>query len=213
MATFVGSNAEFHHFIGPRIRNAVNLFARKGRLSRKGVCEHCNQPNLVLDSAHVTGRGRRHFIDQVLARYTSAGTVRCLMEDVEKEIILAHGDATDAFKFLCKPCHREYDKNTDNYPVNVPASNQAITPHQSDNYRLKLKFNPSNEVDFLAALIEHKTARITMTMQDGSVDTRIWHAGNFGPTSNLRGNLSSGYFRNWRDRGIVEGLIEIVYPR
>ncbi|WP_419951169.1 hypothetical protein [Methylobacterium sp.] len=211
MANFVGSNAEFHHFIGPRIRNAVNLFARKGRLARKGVCEHCNQPNLVLDSAHVTGRGRRHFIDQVLARYTSAGTVRCSMEDVEKEIILAHGDAADAFKFLCKPCHREYDNNSDITPNKSPELSVTISADKYNSHRLRLTFDPSNEDEFVAALIKHKTARLTMTMRDGRVETKIWHAWNFSPTSNLRGNLSSGYFRNWRERGIVEGLIEIVY--
>lgn len=211
MATFVGTKDEFHRFIGPRIRNAVNLFARKGRVSRQGVCEHCETPDQILDSAHTTGRGRRHFIDEVIDRYTSGDTVRCSIEVVENEIIVAHGDVTTAFKFLCKPCHRAYDTIAPPIVIEDAASAQTLPLHARHTSRLRLTFVPANEIDFKNDLIKYKKAKVTTITHDGRHETRIWTANNFSAQSNLRGNLASGYFRDWQSRGIAGGRIEIIY--
>src|ERR1700733_14730700 len=107
MATFEGTIREFHHYVGPRIRNAINLFARKQRIARKGVCENCRGSGQTLESAHVHGKGRRTIIEAVLAAYTTEGRVRCDLAAVEKEILDGHGPVAEAFRFLCSPCHRD----------------------------------------------------------------------------------------------------------
>src|SRR4051812_7255042 len=109
MAIFEGSVQDFHDHIGPRIRNRINGFARKERKARNGICEHCGKANQELDSAHVHGKDRRTIIEAVLARYVVEGTVWCDIKTVEAEILVEHGDVRDAFKFLCKECHVNYD--------------------------------------------------------------------------------------------------------
>lgn len=69
MAKFVGTVQEFHHFIGPKVRNAVNLAARGHRNRLVGICEGCSE-KAELQSAHVHGRDRRTLIETVLAGYT-----------------------------------------------------------------------------------------------------------------------------------------------
>ncbi len=110
MAIFEGSVQEFHHYVGPRIKNAINLFCQKARKARNGVCEHCNKTVKILDSAHVHGRDRRSIIEDILTAYESAGVVRCDIKVVEREILDGHGIVADTFKFLCKDCHVQYDK-------------------------------------------------------------------------------------------------------
>jgi hypothetical protein len=66
MAKFIGTVQEFHHFIGPKIRNSVNLAARNHRNRVGGVCQECGQ-KAELQSAHVHGRGRRTMIEAILA--------------------------------------------------------------------------------------------------------------------------------------------------
>src|SRR5271169_2316455 len=111
MAKFEGSVQEFHHYVGPRIRNAINIFVRKERNSRNGICEHCNKRETILDAAHIHGRKRRDIIEIILSSYEIDGIVRCDIEAVEREILDGHGVIADTFKFLCKDCHVQYDKN------------------------------------------------------------------------------------------------------
>jgi hypothetical protein len=109
MAQFVGTIQEFHHFIGPRIRNVVNLAAASHRKKRAGICEHCEE-KAELQSAHVHGRGRRAIIEAVLAQYkTGENLLSCDLEQVEKQILDGHLPIKETFKFLCHPCHVAYD--------------------------------------------------------------------------------------------------------
>src|SRR6266436_1029815 len=110
MAIFEGSVQEFHHYVGPRIRNAVNVFCQKARKARNGVCEHCKRTVKSLDSAHIHGRGRRSIIEDILSAHERDGVIRCDIKAVEKEILDGHGVVADTFKFLCKDCHVQYDK-------------------------------------------------------------------------------------------------------
>jgi hypothetical protein len=113
MAIFEGTVQEFHHYVGPRIRNAINTFARKERLSRKGVCEHCKKPGKILEAAHVHGKDRRGIIETILKAHQRNGRVRCEIEAVEKQILKGHGPIAHAFKFLCRECHKLYDTKPD----------------------------------------------------------------------------------------------------
>jgi hypothetical protein len=110
MAKFEGNIQEFHHYIGPRIRNRIQYLARKERNARNGVCEDCQNTGQELHSAHVRGRDRRTIIESVLARYESNGIVSCDIGIAEFEVIAEHGDVREAFKFLCNGCHVIYDK-------------------------------------------------------------------------------------------------------
>ena len=44
---------------------------------------------------------------------------------------------------------------------------------------------------------------VAIIYSDGRRDERRWNVNNFGPDSNLSGNLSSGFLRGWREKGIV----------
>lgn len=111
MASFRGTFQEFHHFIGPRIRNAVNSLTQKERLKRKGICEFC-QKQATLDSAHVHEKGRRLIIENVLKKHVVEEVVSISdLNELEKEILEAHIPISSTFKFICKQCHSEYDSN------------------------------------------------------------------------------------------------------
>ncbi len=109
MARFVGTVQEFHHFIGPKIRNAVNYAARKHRNRLGGVCENCGA-QAELHSAHIHGRDRRTLIEAALRDDTNeTGVVDCDVEGVERKIIDSHLPIEDTFKFMCHACHVAYD--------------------------------------------------------------------------------------------------------
>ncbi len=111
MPSFEGTVQEFHNYIGPRIRNVVNSLTRKPRLERNGICEFCGKKG-TLESAHVHGKGRRKIIEDVLRNYTNGKTIRIHdLNIIEQEILDAHLPLSKTFKFICKPCHTEYDSN------------------------------------------------------------------------------------------------------
>ncbi len=126
MAIFEGTVQEFHRYVGPRIRNAINLFARRERLARKGVCEHCKQTGQVLESAHVHGKGRRAIIEAILKAHERNGRVRCDIRTVENQILEGHGPVANAFKFLCKDCHRRYDAVGSQMPKDTKRSGGSV---------------------------------------------------------------------------------------
>lgn len=111
MAKFIGSLKEFHDYIGPRIRNVVNGITRKHRLEKGGICEFCGK-SAELQSAHVHGKDRRSIIESVLKPLTNSnGEIACDIGNVEEKIICAHMPIEDTFKFICHPCHVEYDSS------------------------------------------------------------------------------------------------------
>lgn len=113
MARFVGTVQDYHHFIGPRIRNVVNQAAAADRKSHGGICEFCGE-TAELQSAHVHGRERRMLIESVLAQYVRPdGLVDIDIEAVERQVIDAHMPIEDTFKFICPACHRRYDAGAD----------------------------------------------------------------------------------------------------
>src|SRR3989339_1118469 len=113
MAIFEGTIQEFHHFLGPRIRNAINNFTRSYRNQRNGICEgNCGKEKKELHSAHVQGQGRRSIIEKVLSSSAINGKIRCDIREIEKKIMEAHLPIKNNFKFLCHKCHVEYDSNS-----------------------------------------------------------------------------------------------------
>ncbi len=113
MANFEGTIQEFHHFLGPRIRNAINNFTRNHRKNLNGICEECGFEK-ELHSAHIHGSDRRTIIENVLSNFNNNGIIRCDIELVEKKILEAHLPIEKCFKFLCHSCHLAYDSEVGN---------------------------------------------------------------------------------------------------
>ena len=109
MAFFEGTIQEFHHFVGPRIRNQINTKTKKVRNSKNGICEHCSNKR-ELESAHIHGKGRRTIIEDVLSSHLVGGLVKIELSEIENEIIDKHNPIDQTFKFLCKSCHTKYDE-------------------------------------------------------------------------------------------------------
>ncbi len=109
MAFFEGRIQEFHHFIGPRIRNKINTKTKKIRDSKNGICEDCGNKK-ELESAHIHGKDRRAIIEDVLSGHIIDGLVKVELLEIENEIIERHHPIDKTFKFLCKSCHTKYDE-------------------------------------------------------------------------------------------------------
>ena len=65
-----------------------------------------------------------------------------------------------------------------------------------------LTFTP-NEETFRLHLVENKRAKVVLHYSDGTTEQKDWIANNFKETSNLRGNIWSGYLRGWKDNHIT----------
>lgn len=209
MAQFQGTIQEFHHYIGPRIRNIINTFAKKERMARDGVCETCGKTNQILESAHIHGRGRRTIIEKVLSRYPDNVFIQCDLKTVENEILEEHGTISDVFKFLCKQCHWKYDNL---FPTKRNSSAQRASPNvtaATSMDKLKINFFPDNEKTFKSLLIKNQKAYILLHKINGESELKEWRSKSFKETSNLRGNIFSGYLRGWKQKGIVEANLAI----
>jgi hypothetical protein len=196
MARFVGTVQDYHHFIGPRIRNVVNQAAAPARKSRGGICEHCGEQH-ELQSAHVHGRDRRTLIEGVLAPYTRPdGYVEIEIDDVERQIIDAHMPIEETFKFICASCHRAYDAGTTQRGAtrerrkNRPSGNGEFKKlgrielwagrPQQDNHQMIRAFlglEQAGEV-YLSVLREYCERELGMTGFDGKYASLKTDAGN-----------------------------------
>lgn len=77
-------------------------------------------------------------------------------------------------------------------------------------HRKELVFLPS-EAEFRRQLLIHKRALVELEYTDGSTEEKVWNAARFTESSNLRGNLASGYLRNWAKRGIVKATFQVAH--
>ncbi|HEL8012957.1 TPA: hypothetical protein U0A13_004973 [Escherichia coli] len=73
-----------------------------------------------------------------------------------------------------------------------------------------LFFNPGNETEFKKALLISKQARVELYKRDGTCEEGVWNARNLSERSSIRGNLWSGYLRNWDQKGIVRAVFTII---
>ena len=88
MASFIGTRKEFKRFIGPRLRNLVNI---RTKAYRTGVanCNHCGSPDR-LESAHVRGRDRNQIIDALLEQFTHDEVVTIDLAKFEQLFVSEH---------------------------------------------------------------------------------------------------------------------------
>jgi hypothetical protein len=110
MARFIGTIEDYEKYIGPRIRNIVNTFAKSERDSRNGKCEFCGQ-NTELESAHKHGKERNQLIKEALKKYDNGSYFDIDVEKCEQDILELHTPINAVFYFLCRKCHRSYDSN------------------------------------------------------------------------------------------------------
>lgn len=75
--------------------------------------------------------------------------------------------------------------------------------------RPTLVFRPADETEFKERLLRRRLAKVVLHKADGSSETQVWRAERFSRTSNLRGNLWSGYLRGWETRGITRAEFTI----
>jgi hypothetical protein len=155
----------------------------------------------------VQGKDRRTIIATVLRRYDNQGVIRCELGVAEREVLMEHGSISDSFKFLCKQCHVRYDRGLS--PPKTGHNNPNI-PAVTNGERLQIDFFPADESMFKSLLIQRKRAYVRLYTSDGKAGpVTEWNAERFTETSNLRGNLFSGYLRNWKNRGIVKAELAI----
>ena len=143
MAEFVGTIEEFNRYIGPRIRNVINVIAKSERKSRNGICEHCGA-KAELQSAHIKGHERTLIIKDVLSNYKDGESID--INEVESEIINRHYPIKEKFLFICKSCHTKYDaKDRD----------ELLMEHEADE-NLEIK-----DIDIISDEIEKVKTRVS----------------------------------------------------
>ena len=145
MAQFKGTIQEFHHFLGPRIKNSVNSFTRKYRNQRNGICEDCGETK-ELHSAHVHGQERRTLIENILIHYQNSDVVKCDIRKQE-EILEAHLPIEKCFKFLCHSCHVAYDSNKNSVPREKSATRNSSSEKHTKITRIKIWANRPYQVN------------------------------------------------------------------
>lgn len=148
MANFEGSIQEFHHFIGPKIKNQINNLTRDLRTKLKSKCEHCFEIK-ELESAHVHGKDRRSIIESVLRSHFFENLVRCDIQKVEDEIIRAHSPVRETFLFICKSCHVKYDSgNKREININKQKNNTVNLDNEFKKIgRIKLWAERQNQIN------------------------------------------------------------------
>lgn len=110
MAVFEGTEPEFNRYIGPRVRNLVQLMTKSAKRAAGGACSHCGRTDVELEAAHVHGRERTTIIHELLEHYRVGETHRVDLESFERELRAAHEPIEKSFLFLCSDCHRAYDR-------------------------------------------------------------------------------------------------------
>ncbi len=109
MGTFTGTTSEFRRYIGPRLRNIVNLITRQHK-AEVAKCEQCGcSEKGKLEAAHVAGRDRNQLIDLILQPFIKDGIVTVDVAIFEKLFETQHHPIHKSILILCRACHKKYD--------------------------------------------------------------------------------------------------------
>jgi len=214
---FTGTSQEFKRYVGPRLRNFVQMITKKHKAA-VGACEHCGCGG-QLESAHVKGRDRNQIIDLLLSAISTESVLTVELKQFEKNFKLEHDPVKKAILILCRECHRKYDtviysalpNTVDLAPVAEHSG--AILVIESPDSILPITLEPSQSPEFKRQLLACRHAQITTFYNDGRVEHHPWDASRFSETSNVMRNLRSRLeFRQgvWRQSGIVKVHVRIV---
>ncbi len=217
MATFEGTSQEFKRYLGPHLRNVVQLITKKQK-AEVGACEHCGVGE-KLESAHVRGRDRTEIINSLLGTAEPADTVRVDLVQFEKAFKSEHEPVEKAILILCRDCHWRYDSNILHQPASpqathvISAADVMSASQATPEGILPITLDPPRASDFKDELLKCGGAEITIHYSDGRTETRRWNASRFSESSNVFGNLRSRpEFRQgeWQSRGIVKVHVRVL---
>jgi len=92
----------------------------------------------------------------------------------------------------------------DVYEGKQPNSKKSSVPPEDALPKCKpdLTFHPDEET-FRQKLIQGVTATVLLRYDDGLEDERTWNPSRFSEKSSLRGNIWSGFLRDWKENHIV----------
>jgi ribosome-binding protein aMBF1 (putative translation factor) len=146
MARFIGTIDDYEKYIGPRIKNVVNTFAKSERDSRNRKCEFCGK-NAELESAHKHGKERKQLIKEALKKYDNGTYFDVDVEKCEHDILELHNPINSVFYFLCRECHRKYDSNnSQEIIVNTqPSMENDAKKEYSNNKPHQLQVNKNDD--------------------------------------------------------------------
>ncbi|MBK8744091.1 hypothetical protein [Propionivibrio sp.] len=217
MPIFTGTSQEFKRYVGPRLRNFVQMITKKHKAA-VGACEHCGCGG-QLESAHVKGRDRNQIIDLLLSAISTESVLTVELKQFEKNFKLEHDPVEKAILILCRECHMKYDTAIHSAPSStvdfapVAEHSGAVPVIESPDSILPITLEPSQSAEFKRQLLACRHAQITTFHNDGRVEHHPWDASRFSDTSNVMGNLRSRpEFRQgaWRQSGIVKVHVRIV---
>jgi len=146
MAIFIGTDREYHDFIGPRIRNVVQRITLNEKRKCNNICAHCKNEHVELESAHIHGNERKKIVEKILAQYKIDNLYKIDIAIVENEIIKAHYPINENFIFLCRSCHKKYDsqyQEDEIYDEDQNVKNISITKNIN-----KLENTNENDLEF-----------------------------------------------------------------
>lgn len=108
-ASFAGTMAEFHLYVGPAIRNQVAAFTHRARVKQGGVCQACGQVR-ELQSVHPRNSGRRDLIEKTLAKYLDKDGVLHIpdLAAAVGEIMAVQRGVP--YLWLCRADHNKYER-------------------------------------------------------------------------------------------------------
>jgi|SRR5687768_7038875 len=214
MASFIGTRKEFKRFIGPRLRNLVNIRTKAYRIGVAN-CNHCGSPDR-LESAHVRGRNRNQIIDALLEQFTHDEVVTIDLAKFEQLFVSEHEPIDRTILILCRDCHGRYDavavdaEPLIEYEFSERATEPLSTPSSS---QLPIYLVPSDPTMFKKELLRTRRAHIKITYVNGHERIKRWNVSNFSASSNVLGNLRSRpQFRQgkWQQFGIAKVTVEIA---
>ena len=113
MTRLICSIEEYHKYIGPRIRNAIQTMTKKEKMRLSHIRQHCKQ-KAELEAAHIKGKSRKKNIERILSKYIidkRNNVIQIDLKEIEDKIILAHKPIRKFFLFLCAKCHIKYDNS------------------------------------------------------------------------------------------------------
>ncbi len=113
MTQLICSIQEYHKYIGPRIRNAIQAMTKKEKKRLNHICQHCKQ-KAELEAAHINGKNRKIIIEKILTEYMTDkrnNIIQIDLKEIEDKIISAHKPINKFFVFLCAKCHIKYDNS------------------------------------------------------------------------------------------------------
>jgi hypothetical protein len=101
-----------------------------------------------------------------------------------------------------------YEKSQREEPASDLERQKQIS-HPDEDRELEIKFFPEDEAEFKRLLLANRQAWIVLHKLDGSKQLKHWNIYKFTKDSHLRGNLSSGYLRDWKKKGICKAEVAI----